>query len=317
MPSGWRGGRGCQCAGPEQCAHAERCCRREGGPGRQRALKQPGADGKPTLCLDCAGQEQAARPERRGPRRRPAAAEGEPRAKAKAKAKAAAAAPQAAPGAVAPPPAPAAAPADAAALTAHSEALRQHTAALNAWTTAATRLAAALEAAPTTDAPRQLLEDVRRALAALPRGASPGPPAAALLLDPVPLCPEALVRLRAAMDNALAGTSRPQASAILQAAGASGGNAWAKLRALIAVYHGGAGARVLDGDTSLMAERATSAQLAQDWRASGPSQLPTMRLRTGLEAATLLSHVARRMCTDADLRRACGDALLRQAAALS
>ena len=202
---------------------------------------------------------------------------------------------------MAPPPAPAAAPADAAALTAHSEALRQHTAALNAWTTAATRLAAALEAAPTTDAPRQLLEDVRRALAALPRGASPGPPAAALLLDPVPLCPEALVRLRAAMDNALAGTSRPQASAILQAAGASGGNAWAKLRALIAVYHGGAGARVLDGDTSLMAERATSAQLAQDWRASGPSQLPTMRLRTGLEAATLLSHVARRMCTDADL----------------
>ena len=39
MPSRWLGGRGCRCPGVERCRCPDECCKREDGPGTQRASR--------------------------------------------------------------------------------------------------------------------------------------------------------------------------------------------------------------------------------------------------------------------------------------
>lgn len=315
MPSSWRGGPGCQCDGPDDgCPHPLACCVREGGPGRARAARERNAAGTLTLCLACAGEATAARPWQL--KKRPAAA---PRA-ANAKAKPAPNAPVAAPeeepaeapaAAALPQPAPAApAAAVAAAAAAPPALLEAYIAALDRHSTALEAHTRALEAhaarrAPPADAVAGpgVAEATGATAAAAVRAGSGG----------LPRCPLPLQPLKAAVDAALAGDGQTSGGQLLRAArvGTSAA-AWARLRALVVVYHHADAARVADLQ---LERRGNSQNVAERWMQQ--RQLHQLVVTTGSPAPTLLNHVARHLQTNPPLRERFGARLLADAATLA
>ena len=295
MVGSWRGGAGCKCEGPTSCEFPLDCCKREGGPGQQRAWRRPNADGTLTLCLCCAGASGAVRGER--PRRRPAASAPAAQQPPAVKAKAGAPPPLAAPAA------------------AQASAQAAHTAALLGFTVAAAQLTTAL------DAHRLALRDYlaaqgasAKATAAAPPALAPAAAAAPLALAPAaarPACPRRLLQLKGALETALGGSARPRGEAVLQAAGAgSSAAAWARLRALLAVYFPDCD-RVSDVQ---LEERARSARVARGWMESG--QLHQLVVSGPDSPATIVNHVARHLRKNQQLLTRFGPRLLADAASL-
>ena len=267
-----------------------------------------------TLCLACAGDATAARPWQL--KKRPAAAPRAANAKAKAAPNAPVAAPEVEPvggpaAAALPQPAPAAPAAAVAAVAAASPALLEaYIAALDRHSTALEAHARALEASAARRAP--------------PVGAVPGPgvveatgatTAAAVRAGSGgrPRCPLPLQPLKAAVDAALAGDGQTSGRRLLLAArvGTSAA-AWARLRALVVVYHHADAARVADLQLEM---RDNSQNVAEQWVQR--RQLYQLVVATGSPAPTLLNQVARYLKANPPLRERFGARLLADAAALA
>ena len=303
MPSAWGGGPCCRCPGVASCAFSSSCCKREPGLPPLRAYRN--VDGnmvKPFVrCHGCVGQVHF----ERATRKRPAAAVGPPAAKAKAAAVPAAAAPAAAPQVAAPVPFASPDRTAEAAFALHAAALQANAVALSRNSAALESLAAAVREAGLAARGATASVAAEDGLAAPPAG-----PAAAGTLEPP--CPRGLGPLRSAVEASLREHGRPAAKEVLLAAGLRlSAASFVKLRAVLAVYFPHDSRRVQGAD--LGPPRTSGAAGVERWLCQ--QQLAVL-LADGWPAATLLSHVARTLCSDRGLCERHGARLLADACGL-
>jgi hypothetical protein len=144
-------------------------------------------------------------------------------------------------------------------------------------------------------------------------GAAAAAAAGAAPADPLqPTCPRPLGPLCSAVQAALRMQGHLEAKDILRAAGFSlSAGSWVKLRAVLVVFFPRDHHRVQG--TDLGPPRTSGALGVEKWLCK---QQLLVLVADGWAAATLLSHVARSLCSDSSLRERHGARLLRDVSGL-